>query len=425
MLVVLTSHPIQYQVPLWRTMTARGLEFEVWFLTDQGVRHTEDADFGNSFAWDIDLLSGYRHRFLDLRGTWNLREFNGIPLARPIGKSLKESGATALWSEGWRFKVQWDAVSAARKMGLTVLLRGETTDKIRERRGLFGMVRRIALRRLFSKVDHFLAIGQASRRFYLRHGVPARKLLEAPYCVDNEFFRREAEAIRRDGTADIRKAWNIPEHAAVVMFCGKFVPKKRPIDVVAAARLQREEMRAAGHREKPWHLLFVGSGELGGVLREACDVCHDAQGQAGSGSEPRDSGDGSFKPPATFAGFLNQSEISKAYAVADVLVLPSNAWETWGLVANEATAAGIPTVVSSSCGCAEDFAAHNPCTRIFKEGDVREMAAAIGEVLALPASPAEVSRHSGAFAPGLTADSVARVLAADKNRGACASAGLE
>lgn len=421
MLVVLTSHPIQYQVPLWRAMAARGLDFEVWFLTDQGVRHTEDADFGNAFAWDIDLLSGYRHRFLDLRGPWNLRKFQGVPLAQPIGEALKESGATALWTEGWRFKVQWDAVSAAKKMGLTVLLRGETSDKIREKQGLFGMVRRIALHRLFSKVDHFLAIGQASRRFYLRHGVPAPKLLEAPYCVDNEFFRQEAERIRLGDAADIRKAWNIPEDAPVVMFCGKFIRKKRPMDLVAAARLQSGEMRATGPRGKPWHLLFVGNGELGMELRAMCDVRHDAQGGAGGGSKL----DGGSKPPATFAGFLNQSEISKAYAVADALVLPSNAWETWGLVVNEATAAGVPSVVSSSCGCAEDFAARNPYTRIFKEGDVRELAAAIGEVLTLSASPAEVSRHAGPFAPGVTADSVASVLAADCGRDACAAGGLE
>ena len=121
-----------------------------------------------------------------------MRKFDGIPLARPIGESLREAGATALWVEGWRFKPFWDAVSAAKKMGIPVFLRGETSDKIAEKGGIFGLVRNFALHRLFAKVDYFLAIGQASRRFYLKHGVGEGKLVDTPYGVDNEFFRSES-----------------------------------------------------------------------------------------------------------------------------------------------------------------------------------------------------------------------------------------
>ena len=60
-------------------------------------------------------------------------------------------------------------------------------------------------------------------------------------------------------------------------------------------------------------------------------------------------------PPASFAGFLNQSEISQAYVAADCLVLPSDYGETWGLVVNEALASGLPCLVSQACGCAEDL----------------------------------------------------------------------
>jgi glycosyltransferase involved in cell wall biosynthesis len=60
-------------------------------------------------------------------------------------------------------------------------------------------------------------------------------------------------------------------------------------------------------------------------------------------------------PPASFAGFLNQKEISQAYVAADCLVLPSDYRETWGLVVNEALASGVPCLVSQACGCAEDL----------------------------------------------------------------------
>jgi glycosyltransferase involved in cell wall biosynthesis len=420
--------------------------FEVWFLTDQGVRRTEDRDFGKAFAWDVDLLSGYPHRFLELRGKWDMRKFDDIPLAKPIGESLREANATALWVEGWRFKPFWAAVTAAKRMGIPVFLRGETSDKIAEKGGLFGLVRNFALRRLFAKVDCFLAIGQASRRFYLRHGVPEGKLIDAPYCVDNEFFRAEAGRIRgarqeargegeeqlraadqktkrpTDESAktdfdilterqrEIRREWNIPLDAKVVMFCGKFVSKKRPLDVVEAVGIlagKADKLKSGKAETKRHHLLFVGSGELGDELRAACDVVYNAECQNDKISKSQNA----VAPPATFAGFLNQSQISKAYAIADVVVLPSEAWETWGLVVNEATASGVPTVVSERCGCSDDFGAKNPYTRVFAMGDVAAMARAIEEVLALEAKPEDVTRFAEAFAPRITAEAVAERLA--------------
>jgi glycosyltransferase involved in cell wall biosynthesis len=464
-LIVLTSHPIQYQAPLWREMAkalhfdrghfdnlkddGRGgpVPFEVWFLTDQGVRRTEDKDFGKAFAWDVDLLSGYPHRFLELSGAWDIKKFNGVPLAEPIGKSLREAGASAVWIEGWRLKPFWDAAFSAKKSGLKVLLRAETSDKIRERRGIFGWFRRQALRRLFSRVDGFLVIGQACRRFYLSYGVSPAKMLETPYGVDNEFFRAEAGKIRGtrheargEGGAQgahfdgdnfeilteqqkqIRREWNIPLDAKVVMFCGKFVRKKRPLDVALAARAHFDSDNfdnLKGEKRSPqkWHLLFVGSGELGDKLRAACDVVYDAECQNAKISKSQNAGG----PPATFAGFLNQSEISKAYAVADVMVLPSEAWETWGLVVNEATAAGVPTVIGDQCGCADDFGRVNPYSRVFPTGDVEALAKCVDEVLALPADPSKVSRVADQFSLSKTAKAVHRWLSADIPGGASAA----
>ena len=54
-------------------------------------------------------------------------------------------------------------------------------------------------------------------------------------------------------------------------------------------------------------------------------------------------------------GFVNQSELPGIYASADVLVVPSDFRETWGLVVNEAMACGTPAVVSVAVGCAPDL----------------------------------------------------------------------
>ena len=53
-------------------------------------------------------------------------------------------------------------------------------------------------------------------------------------------------------------------------------------------------------------------------------------------------------------GFVNQSDLPIYYHAADILVLPSDE-ETWGLVVNEAMAAGTLPVVSDKVGCAPDL----------------------------------------------------------------------
>src|SRR5262249_33959539 len=54
-------------------------------------------------------------------------------------------------------------------------------------------------------------------------------------------------------------------------------------------------------------------------------------------------------------GFLNQTELGRAYGIADCLTLPSDFAETWGLVVNEALATGLPAIVSAAVGCAPDL----------------------------------------------------------------------
>ncbi|OLE71227.1 MAG: hypothetical protein AUI36_02875 [Cyanobacteria bacterium 13_1_40CM_2_61_4] len=111
------------------------------------------------------------------------------------------------------------------------------------------------------------------------------------------------------------------------LFAAKFIEKKRPCDFVqSVCRAASENPRIAG--------LMVGDGPL----RQQCESLNEAQ-------------HGSVR----FAGFLNQSEIAKAYVAADALVLPSDGDETWGLVVNEAMFCGLPCVVSDKVGSGPDL----------------------------------------------------------------------
>ena len=224
---------------------------------------------------------------------------------------------------------------------------------------------------LLRRVDRFLYIGEANRQFYLEQGINEERLALAPYCVDNDRFAAAAAATRPERHR-IREEWGIPADAFCFLFAGKFVPKKRPFDLIEAARRIQREL--PGNKI---HLLWVGSGELGAALRQSCRACFDAEKEISINiSNERDG------PTASFVGFLNQSEISRAYVAADCLVLPSDATETWGLVVNEAMASGLPCIVSNACGCAEDLVQPIRPDLCYPLGDISALAHAMAAAIA-------------------------------------------
>jgi glycosyltransferase involved in cell wall biosynthesis len=366
MLVTITTHPIQYQVPLWQALARDGrVPFEVWYLTHHAVNTSHDVEFGKAFAWDLDMLAGYPHRLLKVALGATPTTFMRCRIVEPLEPMLHAVGARAVWIQGWQVLAYWQAVLAAKRAGCEVWLRGESND-LAVVPWWKRKIKRMVLGQLFRRVDRFLCIGTANRRLYQRFGIPDTRLGYAPYAVDNDRFSAQAAALRPQRAA-IRARWGIGDDTLVAMFCGKFIAKKRPQDLVAAAR----RMGEAGSR---LHLLFVGSGELGNELRRSCRVVFDTDGDiAGSGTTNEE------RPPASFAGFLNQTEISEAYVAADCLVLPSDSGETWGLVVNEAMASGLPCIISDHCGCAEDLGAIAP-NLVFPFADVSALADRIGHL---------------------------------------------
>jgi glycosyltransferase involved in cell wall biosynthesis len=173
------------------------------------------------------------------------------------------------------------------------------------------------------------------------------------------------------------------------------------MDLVKAVNQLNQAGSVKGDR--PVHILFVGSGELGAELRESVHVVFDADSSSGLRlvPSPAQGALGSVTPSqslrgeslhdspssrcrassASFAGFLNQTEISRAYVAADCLALPSDHGETWGLVVNEAMASGLPCVASDACGSAEDLVKAVDPTLVYSLGDINSMAAAIHHVI--------------------------------------------
>ncbi len=375
-LAILASHPIQYQAPLFRQL-AQHYHLTVFFAHTATREDQSNAGFGVPFDWDIDLLAGYDHAFLDnVSRQPGLEHFGGCDTPS-IGAKLAAGNFTTLFVMGWHFKSFLQGIWAAKRLGLAVIVRGDShlqTPRNAAKRVIKRMLYPFALRRF----DAALYVGDRSRRYWTHYGYPQERLFFSPHCVDNAWFAERAteEARRR-----LRLRHNIAPDATVLLFVGKLTLCKRPLDLISAAAALQSTLPMLT-------VLIAGAGTLAHELSVAAAE-QDVQ--------------------LVQLGFCNQSEMPAAYAAADLLVLPSEG-ETWGLVANEALACGLPIIVSDACGCAADLAADGSAGRVFPMGNVAALADCISSVLARPPTNAAIARKASDYSLARAAQGIEAAL---------------
>lgn len=379
---VLTTHPVQYQVPWFRLLAKQPEIVLTVFFCHLPDQREQGAGFGVDFQWDVPLLGGYTHRLLrNVAPVPSVTCFRGCDTPE-ISSFLRDGHFDALIVNGWVVKSCLQALLACRRYRVPCLVRGES-NAMRPRVWYKRWIHRV----LLSQYSGFLAIGKSNREFYFRNGVNASSVFITPYGVDNEWFASQIDLHRRN-RAVLRRQWGVAENACVVLFCGKLIPKKRPLDLIRA-------MAKTADPQRCWHLLVVGDGEL---MAECMRLTKEAG------------------VPVTFTGFLNQKEIPKAYVAADCLVLPSDCGETWGLVVNEAMACGLPAIVSDQVGCHPDLIMPGKTGWVFSCGDVVNLRQCLAEAASDPERcrvMGEAARgHVGAYSPEAVVRGIKEALSA-------------
>lgn len=361
---ILASHPIQYQAPLFREL-AQQCDLHVYFAHRQSAQAQADAGFGVAFEWDIDLLTGYPHHFLNNDARHPGTDHFGGCSTPEIAEVIKSGGFDVFLVLGWHLKCFWQAVRACRRARLPVMVRGDS--QLGTPRGRLKQLAKVFLYPLLLRqFDGFLYVGQRNREYLLNYGVPANRLFFSPHCVDNDAFSTIAATINR---AAVRTAIGLEEGTKAVLFVGKLLGRKRPHDLIGALAL----LRARG---TDVCAVFAGDGPLRGSLEQAAVA---------------------MGVPAIFLGFRNQTELPEAYVIADLLALPSEGSETWGLVANEALACGTPIVVSDAAGSVADLVTEGVTGASHLVGDIHDLANAIERAFAIPHDAPGLNERSQAY----------------------------
>lgn len=352
-LAIVLSHPNQYCSPWFRFLAANGFDrLRVFYLWDGGVTEQLDSGFGVNVKWDVPLLEGYDHEFVP-----NVSRRPGTSSWRGLDNpSLLERLATfqpdAILLFGYNYLTHYRLLFSRLAGRVPLIFRGDSHRLVPER-GIKASLRHFWIRSLFRRFAAFLYVGQANKSYFQLHGVAERRLFFCPHAVDNERFFAQA-AVAKEEAARWKLSLGIASSRRVILFAGKFEPKKRPNDLVAAFKQARLENTT---------LLLVGSGEQETILRQ------DAAGE----------------PGIVFAPFQNQTQMPRTYAAGDVFVLPSfGRGETWGLAVNEAMCLGRPVIVSSHVGCAQDLVQPRRNGLIFLAGKVEALTLALCEAFAQP-----------------------------------------
>ena len=211
--------------------------------------------------------------------------------------------------------------------------------------------REAAKSRIVRAFDALLVAGAPHRRYFEGLGFDPARIAVGYDVVDNAFFARGADRARSEGVSTLP---GLADPAPFFLASARFVPRKGLDTLVEAFARYRH-----GSTE-PWRLVLLGDGPGRAALEARVAA-------AGVGSA------------VTFAGFQQIEDLPAYYGRAAAFVHPALT-DQWGLVVNEAMAAGLPVLVSSGAGCAEDLVADGRNGHRFIPGDVTALGELLGQI---------------------------------------------
>ena len=338
-LAIITTHPIQYNAPLFRLLSERKrIAVKVFYTWGQSAGTVFDARFGIKRSWDIPLLEGYDYEFVKNRSKHpDSNRFWGI-INPGLLKQLKNEQYDAVLIYRWSV---WSHFYLMQVLGQQIKLffRGDST-LLNKNKSIVGFFTNMLLQFIYRKVQAAFAVGVHNKCYLLKCGLQEKQIIDAPHAVDNNRFTANEYAMEQKALEE-RRLMRIEDDAVVFHYAGKFYGLKQ-LDVLINAF---QQLQGAHYR-----LLLTGNGEDEMKLRALA----------------------STDKRIVLQSFKNQSEMPWVYRMGDVFVLPSKS-ETWGLGVNEAMACGRPAIVSNQCGCAPDLIIEGKTGYVFKTGNESDL----------------------------------------------------
>jgi glycosyltransferase involved in cell wall biosynthesis len=297
----LTPTPSPYMMDLFATMERDGrIAPRVLYLENRTPTHDWDESRLPDYA---EVLPGGWVQFLGARVHANSGAVERVRRTRPdvvvvAGYSGLTNQAVMYWLTATR--TPW-------------VFYGEVPGF--ESRGRFGTaLRRLAQLPVARWAHGIAAVGSRAAAAYRALAPRNRSVANIPYFCDTSAFESAPRPVPSE-----------PERLIRFLYCGQLVPRKG-VDLLVRAFARLAE------RHEHVRLRLVGDGALLPGLRAQLteEVCTRVE----------------------FTGFLQVNQLPAQFADADVFLLPSR-HDGWGVVVNQALAAGLAIVCSDAVGAAD------------------------------------------------------------------------
>lgn len=172
---------------------------------------------------------------------------------------------------------------------------------------------KIVRRLVYSRSRAFIAASYGGRRLYESYGISGSRCFLSCLCIDNALY---------SGTGGDKKTYDL-------IFCGRIVADKNPLFALDVA------VETAKLLGRTISILFVGSGNQDEEVQMQAARHH-------------------ALVEADFNGHAAQHELPALYRSAKIFLFPTLR-DVWGVVANEACAAGLPVIVSPHAGVVDEL----------------------------------------------------------------------
>jgi glycosyltransferase involved in cell wall biosynthesis len=289
--------------------TAAMLAADDWLVT--GVEVAEQ----DHYAWDPAVDATINHVTMFAGRDYNSLSSHLIRARTP--ELLDRLQPSAMCINGWSATeataaLRWCLVNHRR----AILMSGTFESS-------WNPLKQLIKRVLVRKFDAAVVSGRKHAEYLYELGYPPEKIHLGYDVVDNQHFMNDI-----DGD-DIR----LPVARGRYFFANtRFLPRKG-VDALLRAYARYLSLHAGTPAsEPPWQLVISGSGEMEGLLKQLCRALQIAE-------------------RVHWPGFLQYRHLPTVYRSAGAFVHLART-EAWGLVINEAAAAGLPLLVGRRVGAA-------------------------------------------------------------------------
>lgn len=311
-IAVLTQQVSNYHVARYRAAATRFRSLTV-------ISAMNDADFGEFLAVGgsgIETIELCASRLTYLEAVADGRIW--VMTFDALARAAPDVVAVA----GWAFPESLAAIAWAHRQGVPVVMMSASQQHDGPR-----VAYREIIKSRIVKSCHASLVGGSEQGEYVRFlGMPAERVFHGYDVVDNDHFREGADRARADDNG-LRRELGLPK--PYLLASGRFITKKNLPRLVTAFG------EALANAATLHHLAILGDGPERSLVLRAIRA---------AGLEGR----------VHLPGFQPYDRLPIYYGLSEAFVHVSLA-EQWGLVVNEAAAAGLPLIVSSPCGAAAEL----------------------------------------------------------------------